>query len=442
MSALVYGLDAPKGETAAQRRGISWPEITIVVFVFAQKLPKGVLYAAAGYLLLLAAIVWLSTRERFDRRLLQLIAPIGIVICIGLLSGPGPGLFVYLKDAWYVSTPLVLLCGGYVLFKANPDVAAGLRAFVVAGTLSGVLHLSQFVLHPELLKLDAATLRTEIGFGPSAAALALTILLSYAGRWRSGLRLPTFLAVGCIGTCVLAILFSFSRQLLLFSMIGALAAFGYFSRGELVRVGLAVLLAVVAVAGVRSVVDPNLAANEGTVLGKIARIPDELAIRDYLDRYTIQKHWRGYETSRTLVTYLRGSPVHLLIGRGFGVPVDLGLPIDLATQEGGERVPTRFAPILHNGYAYLLVKAGPLAVLCIAFTLGSLYLIGRRAARPETGGALMPAARTLQGMTLVLVMTTWISMGFLAGGAFVLACGYVVAALGPNRGSHGRGVAS
>jgi hypothetical protein len=158
---------------------------------------------------------------------------------------------------------------------------------------------------------------------------------------------------------------------------------------------------------------------------------EELSIQDYQDRKSIMTNWRGYETSRALHTYLAGSPVKLITGRGFGTQVDLGLFIALGTGTTGERVRINYAPILHNGYVYLLVKAGPIAVALALYALAWLYRTGRRHAAASSRLSAAPG-RVLQAIAVSLALTTWVAMGLLSRAGmfpYILAAGFLLAAL-------------
>ena len=347
---------------------------------------------------------------------------------IGLISGYDSDRYLYLKDAWYVSAASVYLCAGYVLYRCQPDVALGLRAFVLGGTLLALYHLSNFVRYPELLRMSAAQLREVLGYGSAAPPLALAILFAYYRRWSIGLKLPSWFAVACMGICLIGVASTFSRQGAIISIIGLLAAVGSFSRREILRFGILALLGGMALMALRIGLDADLGSFQSTFLGKLAHAPEELAIRDYATRMDIMTNWRGYETSRALHAYVLGSPFELVLGRGFGHSVDLGLFMNMGTGIPGERERINVAPILHNGYAFMLVKAGPMAIVLFLLSVAWLYRVGRQQAASTTPTIAAPS-RVLQACALVMLFVTWISMGALSGGHFVLAAGYLLAAV-------------
>lgn len=80
-------------------------------------------------------------------------------------------------------------------------------------------------------------------------------------------------------------------------------------------------------------------------------------------------------------------------GEGLGALVDLGL-FESLTRDPRDAV--RFIPIFHNGYVFVLVKAGLVGIALYLLVLTRLYLMGRRhanAAAPlrSWGGCCRPA---------------------------------------------------
>lgn len=411
----------------------SWPAVSIVLLVIvAAVFPPGLLSGMNLYLLLLALIVWVTSGEPFDRNLLGVITPFFLIIAIGLTVGVGAERYLYLKDAWYVSNPAVIISVGYVLFRCMPDVSRGLRAFVIGGTLIAVLHLTKFVIHPELFSLSTSELRSEAGTGYYAPALAITLLLAYRGRWPEELKLPRWAALFCFLICSVAVLASFSRTMLIVVLIGGLASLGVFARREWLRIGvsLAIVLLVIAILHGSVDVDSNEASK--SFLGKLARTTEELTVNEYSDLKSINLNWRGYETARALTYYSSGKPQELLFGYGFGAQLDIGLFMNLGSGPNGERMAVRFIPILHNGYAYLLLKGGAVALSLFSYALFFLYRLGRKGAEHAPSDFGTTPSRLLQGIAVTLAFTTWVIAGVfnkLDMFPFLLIAGFLLAAL-------------
>jgi hypothetical protein len=411
----------------------SWPAVSIVLLVIiAAIFPPGLLTGMNLYLLLLALIVWLNSREPFDQDLLRVISPFFLIIAIGLAVGVGAERYLYLKDAWYVSNPAVIISVGYVLFRCMPDLPQGLRAFVLGGTLLALLHLTKFAINPELLSLSAGALRSEAGTGYYAPALAVMILFAYRGSWTEGLKLPRWAALHCFLICSLAVLASFSRTMLIVVLIGGLASLGVFARREWLRIGVSFAIVLLVLAILRGSLDVDSNETSKSFLGKLARTTEELTVNEYSDLKSINLNWRGYETARALNYYSSGRPQELLFGYGFGAQLDIGLFMPLGSGPNGERTPVRLVPILHNGYAYLLVKGGVSALALFGYTLFCLYRLGRRGAVSLVRDFSTQSSRLLQAVAITLSFTTWVIAGVfnkLDMFPFLMLAGVLLAAL-------------
>lgn len=96
---------------------------------------------------------------------------------------------------------------------------------------------------------------------------------------------------------------------------------------------------------------------ENKLFGKIKSVGTETSMGDYDTQEDINTKYRGFETFMALKTYTNGSSMNLIFGHGFEKQVDLGVEVML----GGEM--RSVIPVLHNGYAYLLLKEGFLGFL-------------------------------------------------------------------------------
>lgn len=406
----------------------SWPAFSIgFLVILAAIFPAGLITGMNLYLLLLALIVWFASGKPFDRDLLRMvIAPFALIVVIGLVVGFEADRYLYLKDAWYISNPAVVMCVGYVLFRNMPDLMRGLRAFVIGGTMLALLHLGKVAAHPELFSLSAVDIRSEVGTGYYAPALAISILFALRGNWAKGLKLPGWLAWLCIVLCAAAVISSFSRTMFIVAFIGLVASLGVFARREWLRVGGVIAFAVLVILALRLSVDVNSNEASKSFVGKLARSTDELTVEEYTDFKSINLNWRGYETARALNYYTSGEPIDWLFGYGFGAQLDLGLFMHLGDRR---EAAIRFVPLLHNGYPYLLLKGGISAVALFGYSLFELYRLGRRkaAGAPQEPGTI--AGRLLQGVVVTLLFTTWVITGVfnkLAMFPFLILAGFLI----------------
>jgi len=417
-----------------------WPAASIfLLVVMSAILPPGLLTGMNIYLLILAFIAWLASKKPLNSDLVRVVAPFFLILIIGLIIGAGSDIYIYLKDAWYTSNAAIIFCTGYVFFQNKPDTARGLKAFIFGGTLVSLIYIIHIILNPELFSLSAAELRESAGTGYYAPALSFSILCCYFKKWDSGLKINKSTGYICLLVCLLSIILSFSRTIFFVAIFGAFAAAGIFSRKEVSRILLLLIFGIALILTLRMTIDTNSEEATKSFIGKMARTTEELTIQNYNDLRSINLNWRGYETSRALIYYSSGSPLNWLFGYGFGAQVDLGLMMPLGSGPKGERTPIRFVPILHNGFAYLLIKGGLVAVGLFLSTIYHLYMLGRRKSNANDAGDSKSSGRLLQSVAISLAFTTYLIAGVfnkLDMFPYLLITGFLIGSLSQSRESH------
>jgi hypothetical protein len=222
--------------------------------------------------------------------------------------------------------------------------------------------------------------------------------------------------------------------MLIVALIGALASLGIFARHVLLRLGVVVIIALVVVFSLRIGLGGNLDTKEATnsFIGKLARSTDELSIQEYPDLKSINLNWRGYETARAFRKYASGDPLELAFGYGCGALVDVGLWMPFGNIDG---LPVRYFPILHNGYAYLLVKGGAIAIALFGYAFFGLYRLGSRTAAGPPAELSTNTGRLMQGSVVILAFTTWLVAGVFSKldlFPYLLLAGFLIAPLSSN----------
>ena len=220
--------------------------------------------------------------------------------------------------------------------------------------------------------------------------------------------------------------------MLIVILISGLASSGVFARREWLRIGLGLTIALLAIVMLRAIVDIDSSDATKSFVGKLARSTEELTVNEYADLKSINLNWRGYETARALNYYSSGDPLEMLFGYGFGAQLDIGLLMPLGSGPSGERILVRYVPILHNGYAYLLLKGGLAALALFGYALVWLYRLGRRGAAGKSTNPVTRPARLLQAVAITLAFTTWVIAGVfnkLDLFPFLLVAGVLLAAL-------------
>jgi hypothetical protein len=141
-----------------------------------------------------------------------------------------------------------------------------------------------------------------------------------------------------------------------------------------------------------------------TFHGKIARSVSEQVTAKYKNYSELNLNWRGYETYRAFKTYISGNAEQLVLGQGFGSLVDLGLTMKLAG------IDYKKIPILHNGYAYVLVKTGIIGLILYIFFYFNLITISLKR-RNSIYIEQVLLSRLLLGCTLSLMLAMFVVGG-------------------------------
>jgi len=401
----------PRVRVAAQPL---WPAASVALLIVLSKIgPSWLITGLNMYLVLLALVVLMVTKRPLDLGLTRCIGCFGVILLLGCLSGYTNELYAFGRDAWYVVNALMAFLAGYVLCVAAGEVGRILKAAVLAGAFLGLVQLAPFFADPSLILLNAVAIREAVGTGFFAPALALAILMGYRSQLRQFLKMSPITAGICLSVCVLAIALTFSRTIVLITIASLVIVLGV-KGARLVWImvgGAAVLILAAGLYGGMADLDSSEARS--SFLGKMARSVEELWISDYSDKKSISDNWRGYETAQALKQYASGTPLNWLAGQGFGTLVKLGVGMRLGGS-GDEAGRTLYhaIPVLHNGYAYLLIKGGAISVAAYLAFLAMLWRVGSVAiSRAPEADAGRAAALVLRSVAVVLAISTWVISG-------------------------------
>jgi len=144
-------------------------------------------------------------------------------------------------------------------------------------------------------------------------------------------------------------------------------------------------------------------------------------VSDYEQMSDINNNWRGFEAYRALETFRAGTTREMVAGQGFGSLVDLGFSMQLSDSVYEE------IPVLHNGYAYVLVKMGLIGLL---FYLIFYYVVIRFSIRNLSlqNPDVYPMSRLLLGLSLATAASMVVvgGMAQLHETDMVLLIGYLI----------------
>jgi hypothetical protein len=387
--------------------------------------PEAASVAATGIL-----VAWvLLFGGAIPRRIVYYSMPLVLLIAVGALGMAGHATRDIVRDIWYMSKPIPFLALGYLLARHVREPRRLLEAIVLAGGLTGALHLSEFVRDPSILSLPLDALRHTAGLGYVLTVAGMALM---AGSRHLGFVLfpgRKLLAHTLLVLCMLSFIMSFSRTMLLALLVLLPAVYGLLEisrwrrrAGQASRFNVrrAVLVGVAAVAVLVGVAQTEPGQQ---VAMKLGRSLTEVAVRSYTSWFDIHMNWRGYEAFRAMQTYFAGSTLERFVGLGHGALVDLKLSIKLIPDEP----PFRHMAVLHNGYAYLLVKTGLVGVALYLLFLARLAISGSRL-RHEADPATVLAGRMVIGLAIAIAAMTTTGNGVLQTGMneVVIAMGMVL----------------
>lgn len=355
---------------------------------------------------------------KIQRSYLKFVWPLLGVFFIGLIGVSDHETRHVLRDIAFALTPIALIAMGYWIADNRAMWPLILKVIVIFGFVLAVIHLSTFLLNPELLSLDLEEVRKAAGVGAGSLATLSLVIGLFQDRLGIGKLFPNYLPRWIALTVLLvSFVLSYSRTEFVVLIVLTLALFGLVTQVNLRTI----LVALVLVVGLFALVVTTPEGEVGTFRSKLIRSATEVAVSDYQTRQDINDNWRGFETYQVLVSFSTGSIQQQILGQGFGTLVDLGFYISLGETD------LRYIPIFHNGYAYVLIKTG---LLGLAFYVFFYISVIRYALRynDSINTEKRFLARLLFGcvLSLILIMFVVGGMAQTAQPAFVLLLGYLV----------------
>lgn len=336
-----------------------------------------------------------------------------IPMIIGIITGYSNGYYPVGKDIYYLSFPVVFLHVGYCISSVL-DINKLVRIILVFGVI--IMFKKTFLAISSIGLAAIANpilARYDVGFlGDPAPVLALGTMLSitiYYKKYFTKLELSTFVLLNAFGVYMMA-----SRSYILF---GLSFLFWYFA--ILLKKQPRALILYIGTIFVISMSAYSLQASSDTFIGKLLNSVNELSVNDYSTEEDINVKYRGYETFMAGETYLEGSFNEMIFG-------SLGKPIDLKTYVTLMDEAMRFIPILHNGYLYLLIKAGALGIMVYAYFFLSEIIVNIKQLWRKNIDVKVAGYLSL-GIILSLLISTYLIRGLfnIEMSLFLILYGYL-----------------
>lgn len=354
---------------------------------------------------------------------LRIIGPL-VVLCllvVGMvgLSWSTPSVADVTRDIFSVLRVVVLLLVGSLICQNSDGPRVLIRAFVLAGSVEALLHIYRILANVSSFSASLYVYREETGQGSLTEVFALACLILWKQARFNNSPIPRFwrwFFFLLIGT---SLLLYFSRTMIIGVLVVAAVAAavsGIRSRrsasattARIFVVG-AILLTLF---GLALLVLPTLSSGPiADLLLKFQNSIVELIPNAAQSQTEITQNYRAYESYRAIYAFSSGAPYQQLFGYGWGYSVDL--VVDTASSRS--ETSRISAPVLHNGYLFVLVKAGLVGVALYALLLLVVARHAWRASASGTEARLIGAIGV--GAVVLTTATTFVIGGLITSAGF------------------------
>jgi len=311
---------------------------------------------------------------RFNKKILSVASLLLLLILTSAISGVIylNTIYDFLRDSIYFIKPILYLTLGYVIASFLRDKNIVFRVIVYVGILLAIIHLykvSIFIITRGEFKVSL--IRYYGGKDNFLEMLACVLLVLNSKRSFFQISLKYRKLVYLL--LAMSFIMYLSRTMFVsFFMILLIAkGYGKLTKRSIIAFCLVMLSLLILYYLLNTFnIERGSTGFEG-FLYKLKIAPEEIFnpninFEDPAQRWD---HWRAYEASKALNQSLDTPYYHgFFLGKGLGSLVDLGFEAPLGLEN------IQFIPVIHNGYIYVLYKAGLLGVFIYVIFLLSLYL--------------------------------------------------------------------
>ena len=330
----------------------------------------------------------------------KIIYPLILLIPIGLLHMNAIN-YNIIKDLAYFLNPIVVIILGYLIFQRVDDIDSILTIAIFCSLILASYHILNFIFF-DFHDARLQDIRGELTRGYFLPIIGIYLLLIYKNNKNFFLR-SNFFKILFFILLFSSLLISFSR-ILVISLLIFYFANNNFSFLKMIKKRafyLGFLFFLGTIFYISNFTNSDIIHEFSS---KFYTMFTETTIGDYTHKSDINERWRGYETYRALITYKNGTFFEHLFGRGFGTLIDLDFKIKLGEKEFWE------IPILHNGYALLLVKTGIIGLcLYIAF-IYKVFIFGRNLIKLNND-TIKIIGYYFVSLSVILLTSTYVNSG-------------------------------
>ena len=297
---------------------------------------------------------------------LRLVWPFIVIIFIGFMQTYAYNYNDIMKDFWYFELPILTFMTGWVF---APSMKKNLRSrtVVLASLVNGVWFLLHLMTIESKISInDQYGYRLEAGVLDFIVVWGSLIALNKALNWRKLDKSWRKLTLIALIVNPLAIVLSFSRTEYA-SLVIAIFFVWLPSLVRKKRLYLIVTLVIIAICFLSITFIKMGSRDNGGFMARMAGSVREVGSDNFDNMSDVNTRWRAYEALMGLETFRQGNLIQLMIGRGLGAKVNLGIVMHLGDSN------MQNIPILHNGYVYLLVKSGVWGLLLFLWQIRLLW---------------------------------------------------------------------
>lgn len=350
-----------------------------------------------------------------------------------ILGGMGVGAYCYnsnqiefrdyFRDIYYFITPVIAILIGFLYRQKKICLEKIFNTIIICGTINSLRRIISILLNISVLReiTNVYYWRKAVGHGDYIGTVALVLLLTFRPNSKCLTKWIRYVSLLLCGS-VFVISMSRTNILIFIVMFLCQVERKLIDRGmvkiKYIKSGCCVLLISSVLILLLNITNIGIINAFGD---KLANSISEININDdWSSAVRVETNWRGYETYCAIKEWQEYDWIAKIIGRGFGKRVFVGeyayTLLDVVTSTG---IPETTIPILHNGYATMLVKLGILGLTLYLYFYISIIKNGIE--KCKNGQEELYATNMQIGIGCTLLLIT-----FFLNGLFVSGCPFFV----------------
>lgn len=338
----------------------------------------------------------------------KVLFPLVLLLIIGTRLGTGFKRIDIIRDYVYFSTPILSFLFGVILCK-KLSLSKLMVLFVTFGSVYSLYYLLQATFQfGSVFVADTYDTRYSIGTGTPVPMLALFFSIFYYKEIFKVIQ-NHYLLLGII-LLNTAVLYYFSSRVYYFSFLIFILLYLFYSFvSKYKKIGIILFSGVLIIL---AFIIYQMINGDGFVAEKLRNSLNEMFVQEFDGYDAVINNWRAYELFEAYNSMTQGSLLQKLAGFGFGKLVYLEMELLLPGIE------LNYIPILHNGFAYVMVKTGLLGILIFLYFAINLFIKTRR--KIKVSGENKSAFILLIASVITVYFTALVVNGFFSGESFYL----------------------